>query len=390
MFSEIETQLGSGGLGIIAMRGCEDMMAAVERYLMGWRFSRFESVGNLRVRASCPRFATGEAKGLIHDSVRGRDLFVICDVFNYGVTYNMYGRDVPMSPDDHYQDLKRIIAAAGGKARRITVIMPKLYEGRQHRRASRESLDIALVLQELTNMGVDNILTFDAHDPRVVNAIPLHGFDNAEPTYQMLKALVRAVPDVRFDRDSLMVVSPDEGAMPRNIKYASVLGVDLGMFYKQRDYTTVVDGRNPIVRHQYLGDSINGKDVIVADDEIMTGESLISLSKQLKEEGAGRIWFFITYGMYTNGFDAFDEAYARGQIHKVFNTNLIYRQEGLCERPWFAEVDMHKYISLFIDTLSHDASISDLLDPVGRINTLLERQRAAQAPAGQMAISNGH
>jgi ribose-phosphate pyrophosphokinase len=386
MFSEIETQTGPGGLGIIAMRGCEDMMAAIERYLANWRFSRFESAGNLRVRATCPRFATGEAKGLIHNSVRGRDLFIVCDVFNYGVTYNMYGMDVPMSPDDHYQDLKRVIAASGGKARRITVIMPKLYEGRQHRRSARESLDIALVLQELTQMGVDNILTFDAHDPRVQNAIPLKGFDNAMPTYQMLKALVRAVPDVRFERESLMVVSPDEGAMPRNIQYASVLGVDLAMFYKQRDYTTVVDGRNPIIRHQYLGDSIQGKDVIISDDEIMTGESLLSLSKQLKAEGAGRIWLFVTYGLYSSGLEAFDEAHAQGYIDKVFNTNLIYRQEGLRDRPWFIEVDMYKYISLFIDTLSHDASISDLLEPVSRIHALLERHRSKQIPAEQVSL----
>jgi ribose-phosphate pyrophosphokinase len=288
----------------------------------------------------------------------------------------MYGMTVPMSPDDHYADLKRIIAAIGGKARRITVIMPMLYEGRQHKRSSRESLDCAIMLQELVKMGVTDILTFDAHDARICNAVPLNGFDNIQPTYQMIKALVRNYPDIELEKDHLMMISPDEGAMQRSMYYSSVLGLDIGMFYKRRNYSIVINGRNPIEAHEYLGRSVKGKDVIIVDDMIASGESLIDVALQLKEKGAKRIFNFATFGLFTDGFEKFDKAYEDGLIDKIFTTNLVYRRPELLEKPWYCEVNMCKYVAYLIDTLNHDHTISNLLDPVKRIHTLLDKHKA--------------
>ncbi len=363
-----------GELGIIAMRGCEPIMATAERYICQWRK---EETGQdcpgytLPIRLS--RFGTGEGKAMINHTARGHDVFIICDVFNYGIEYIMYGKPVPMSPDDHFQDLKRIIAALGGKARRITVIMPMLYEGRQHKRISRESLDCATALQELVNMGVDNIITFDAHDARVQNAIPLSGFDNVQPTYQMIKALLKTVPDIEIDRDKVMVISPDEGGMQRSMYFSSVLGLDLGMFYKRRDYSRVVNGRNPIVAHEFLGSDIQGKDAIVVDDMIASGESMLLVGEKLKEAGARRIFLFSSFGLFTSGLELFDKAYEDGLFTKVFTTNLIYQSPELLERPWYYSVDMGKFIAYIIDTLNQDNSISTLLDPTKRINDLLAR-----------------
>ena len=360
-----------GDLSIIGMRGCEEFTAEVDSYIKDWR--RHVEDETYITKADCPRFGSGEAKGLIHESVRGRDVYIICDVFNYGVTYKMYGMTVPMSPDDHYQDLKRIISAIGGKARRISVIMPMLYEGRQHNRTTRESLDSALALQELVNMGVSNIITFDAHDPKIQNAIPLHGFDNVRPTYQMIKALVKAVPDVSFTHDSLMIVSPDEGAMSRCMFYSSLLGLDLGMFYKRRNYSVIVDGKNPIEAHEYLGRDLKGKDVIVVDDMISSGESMLDVCVQLKEKGANRIFVFATFGLFCNGLDKFDEAYENGIFTKIFTTNLIYGKDDLKARPWYQSVNMCKYVAYLIDTLNHDATISNLLNPAKRVHKLIDK-----------------
>jgi len=307
--------------------------------------------------------------------MRGHDVYIVSDCFNHGVTYKMFGQEVPMSPDDHFADLKRVIAAMGGKARRITVIMPMLYEGRQHKRAARESLDCAIALQELVNMGVQNIITFDAHDHRVSNAIPLTGFDNVRPTYQMLKALVRDVPDVSLASDDIMIISPDEGAISRTMYYASVMGIDLGMFYKRRNYTVIVNGKNPIEAHEYLGKDVNGKDVIVIDDMIASGDSIIDVARQLKGKGAKRIFFFVTFGLFTNGFEVFDQAYEDGLFTKCFTTNLIYHPEGLMERKWYSEVNMCKYVALIIDTLNKDRSISSLLNPVKKIHNILDEQK---------------
>ncbi len=361
-----------GELSVIGMRGCEKFVDQVDYYLREWR-SHDKDVSFVSM-AECPRFGSGEGKGLIHSSMRGHDVYIISDCFNHGVTYKMYGQEVPMSPDDHFQDLKRTIAAMGGKARRITVIMPMLYEGRQHKRSSRESLDCAIALQELVQMGVSNIVTFDAHDPRVANSIPLTGFDSVRPSYQMLKALIRNVPDISFNYDDIMFVSPDEGAMSRNMYYASLMGLDLGMFYKRRNYAVVIDGKNPIEAHEYLGKDLTGKDVIVCDDMIASGDSIIDVSKQLKQKGAKRIFFFITFGLFTSGFDVFDKAYEEGLFTKCFTTNLIYHPEGLLDRPWYAEVNMCKYVALMIDTLNQDRSISTLLNPVKKIHTILDAQ----------------
>ncbi len=360
-----------GELAVIGMRGCEGFVEQVDRYLREWRGHDGET---FLIDVDCPRFGSGEAKALIHQSMRGRDVYIFSDCFNYGVTYEMRGFKVPMSPDDHFQDLKRVIAAIEGKARRISVIMPMLYEGRQHKRSSRESLDCALALQELVNMGVTNIITFDAHDPRVQNAIPLHGFDNVHPTYQMLKALVRAYPDISLSHDQLTIISPDEGAMSRCMYYSSVLGVDIGMFYKRRNYAVIVNGKNPIVAHEYLGKDIKDKDVIVVDDMISSGESILDVSAQLKAKGARRIFLFVTFGLFCSGLKIFDEAYEKGLIDKVFTTNLVYQPTELRERAWYQEVNMCKYVSYIIDTLNHDESISTLLDPVQRIHTLLDVQ----------------
>lgn len=371
-----------GELAVIGMRGCEPFVARVDNYLKEWR--RHGGDGTFLIPAECPRFGSGEAKGIIHESMRGKDVYIICDIFNYGVTYKMYGMTVPMGPDEHYADLKRIIAAIGGKARRITVIMPMLYEGRQHRRSSRESLDCALMLQELVHLGISNILTFDAHDPRICNAIPLSGFDNVQPTYQMIKALVRAVPDIQIDKDRLAIISPDEGAMHRCMYYSSVLGLDIGMFYKRRNYSVVVNGRNPIEAHEYLGQDLHGKDAIIVDDMISSGESMIDVCKQLKEKGACRVFCFATFGLFTEGMAKFDQAAKDGVIDKVFTTNLVYRRPELAERDWYVEVNMSKYVAYLIDTLNNDETISELLNPIKRIQTLIEKHRAAMA--SQMQI----
>ena len=361
-----------GELSVIGMRGCEKFVDQVDYYLKEWR-SHDDGVSFITC-ADCPRFGSGEGKGMLHSSMRGHDVYIISDCFNHGVTYKMFGQEVPMSPDDHFADLKRVIAAMGGKARRITVIMPMLYEGRQHKRAARESLDCSIALQELVNMGVQNIITFDAHDPRVSNAIPLTGFDNVRPTYQMLKALVREVPDISLSNEDTIIISPDEGAISRTMYYASVMGLDLGMFYKRRDYSIVVDGKNPIVAHEYLGKDVKGKDVIVVDDMIASGDSIIDVSRQLKEKGAKRIFFFVTFGLFTSAFDVFDKAYAEGLFTKCFTTNLIYHPEGLMEKEWYSEVNMCKYVALMIDTLNKDRSISTLLNPVKKIHNILDEQ----------------
>lgn len=376
-----------GKLSIVSMKGCEEICKSVDSYLSNWRSQRHGEFlegadfnGYCRdsylLKAKCPRFGTGEAKGTLEESARGHDIFIIIDAFNYGVTYNMYGMEVPMSPDDHFQDLKRIIAAISGKARRVNVIMPMLYEGRQHKRSSRESLDCALCLQELINLGVENIITFDAHDARVQNAIPSKGFENVPPTYQFIKALVNNVPDLQIDREHLMIISPDEGGMTRCMYYSSVLGVDLGMFYKRRDYSRIVNGRNPIISHEFLGSDVSGKDLIVCDDMISSGDSVLDIAEQLKARGARRIFVCTTFGLFCNGLENFDKAYADGSITKVFTTNLIYRPEALKQRPWYQEVDMSKYIAHLIDTINHDGSISDLLDPAQRISTLVEKHKA--------------
>ena len=378
-----------GSLGIIPLPSCQELGQKINDYLVQWRresanehkntiaFQGYERDSYL-ISAKVPRFGSGEAKGIVQESVRGRDLYLMVDVCNYSLTYPLYGKTNHMSPDDHYQDLKRIIAACAGKARRITVIMPFLYESRQHRRSTRESLDCALALKELVRMGVDNILTFDAHDPRVQNAIPLHGFETVQPSYQFIKALLGNVPDIQADSDHLMVVSPDEGGMSRAIYIANVLGVDMGMFYKRRDYTRVENGRNPIVAHEFLGSNVKGKDIIVIDDMISSGESMIDVAGKLKELHAGRIFLYSTCGLFTNGMEKFDRAYEEGIIFRLLTTNLVYQTPELLQRPYYISCEMSKYIALLIDTLNHDASISDLLDPYERINRLLERYKSGQ------------
>ncbi len=374
-----------GQLGIIALPGCEELAAKIDHYLKTWRYERnSEHKDTLAfagyekdtyiVDINFPRFGTGESKAALKQTVRGYDIFIICDCFNYGVTYKMYGMDVPMSPDDHFANIKRAISAIEGKAKRISVIMPMLYEGRQHKRSSRESLDCAMMLQELYNMGVENIITFDAHDARVMNAIPLCGFESVSPAYQMIKSMVRNVDDLSLDKDNLMIISPDEGGMSRCIFYSTVLGVELGMFYKRRDYSRIVDGRNPIIAHEFLGDNVAGKDVIIVDDMISSGESMIEVATKLKELKANRIYVFSAFGLFCNGLEGFDKAYEEGLIYRVFTTNLIYRRPELQEREWYVEVDLSKYISYMIDTLNHDTSIGELLDPADKINALLERK----------------
>ena len=375
-----------GALGIIALDGCQEMGKRVNDYIVNWRredsrelkndvvFKGYER-DNYLIDAKVPRFGSGEAKGIILESVRGTDLYLLVDVANYSLTYSLCGRENHMSPDDHYQDLKRIIAAVGGKARRITVIMPFLYESRQHKRTSRESLDCAIALQELVNMGVDNIITFDAHDPRVQNAIPLHGFETVQPTYQFIKSLLKHVKDLKIDSDHMMVISPDEGGMGRAIYMANVLGLDMGMFYKRRDYTRIVDGRNPIVAHEFLGSSVEGKDMIVIDDMISSGESVLEVAAELKERKAGKIFICATFGLFTNGLERFDKAYENGLIDGVITTNLIYQTPELLSREWYIDCDMSKYIAYLIDTLNHDTSISDLLNPNERIQSVVARYK---------------
>lgn len=374
-----------GELTVIGMRGSEAFVEKVDNYLKDWR--RHGAEETYLAHAGCPRFGSGEGKAMIQESMRGHDVYIYCDVFNYGVTYQMYGMTVPMSPDDHFADLKRIIAAIGGKARRITVIMPMLYEGRQHKRTTRESLDCAMMLQELTHMGISNLITFDAHDPRVANAIPLSGFDNVLPNYQMVKALVRNVPDIVIDKDHVVMISPDEGAMGRCIAYSNSLSIDVGMFYKRRDYSVIVNGKNPILEHKYLGQDLEGKDVIIVDDMISSGGSLLDVATQLKQVyKAKRVFNFATFGLFTDGFAAFDEAYERGIIDKIFTTNLTYRKPEILEKPWYVEVNMAKYVAYLIDTLNHDATISDLLNPNKRIAAILEKHRSSQGEQGQMSM----
>ncbi|MBO5906530.1 MAG: ribose-phosphate pyrophosphokinase [Clostridia bacterium] len=365
-----------GELSVIGMRGCEEFAEQVDFYLKEWR--RHDSDGTFLVDVSCPRFGSGEAKGTIHHSLRGNDVYIVCDVFNHGVTYNMYGKSVPMSPDDHFQDLKRIIGAIGGKARRISVVMPMLYEGRQHKRTGRESLDCALALQELVSMGITNLITFDAHDPRVQNAIPLHGFEDVRSTYQMIKAMLRTYSDLDIDPEKTMIISPDEGGMGKCMYYSSVMGIDLGMFYKRRDYSIIVNGKNPIVAHEYLGRDVDGKDVIIVDDMISSGESVIDVARQLKSKGAKRIFTFATFGLFCNGLDIFDKAYEEGVINQIFTTNLIYRTPELLKREWYTEVNMCKYVAYIIDTLNHDRTISHLLDQSKKIHNLLDKYKSGK------------
>ena len=379
-----------GPLGIIAMPGCEALCDKIDKYLVKWRANQAsEHQQNIafygyqrdtyKVNVSLPRFGSGEAKGVVNESVRGFDLYIITDVFNYSCTYNMYGMEVPMSPDDHYADLKRVISAISGKAKRITILMPMLYEGRQHKRSSRESLDCALALQELVNLGVDNIMTFDAHDKRVQNAIPNGSFENIMPTYQMIKSLVNSVEDLHVDKDHLMVISPDEGARHRCIYFATQLGVNLGMFYKRRDYTRVVNGRNPIVEHQYLGDSVEGKDIIIVDDMISSGESMLEVCSKLKGLKAGRIFVCTTFGLFCNGLEVFDEAYKNGTFYRVFTTNGVYQTPELLSRDWYESVDLSKYTAYFLDTLNHDMSVSSLLDCSDKIEKILIKKGLKEA-----------
>ena len=367
-----------GTLGIIPLASCTEMGKKVDEYLVKWREQRQnENTSTLNfagykrdsyiVNAKTPRFGSGEGKGVLVDSVRGHDLYIMLDVCNYSLEYTVCGFKNHMSPDDHYADLKRVIAAAGGKARRINVIMPFLYESRQHKRTGRESLDCALMLQELTDMGVENIITFDAHDPRVHNAIPLKGFESVSCTYQFIKYLLLNVDDLHIDSEHMMVISPDEGGMGRAVYFANVLGLDMGMFYKRRDYTKIVNGRNPIVAHEFLGTNVEGKDVIIIDDMISSGESMIDVASELKKRGASRVFCATTFGLFTNGFKKFDEAYENGIIDRILTTNLVSQPSELLSKPWYINVDMSKYMALLIDTLNHDSSISNLLSPVERI-----------------------
>ena len=373
-----------GPLGFIPITGCQELGKIVDNYLVEWRKEN-AATGNYNyedyakdsyiIDAKVPRFGSGEAKAIINESVRGKDIFLMVDVCNYSLTYSLSGKTNHMSPDDHYQNLKRVIAAISGKARRINVIMPFLYESRQHKRTSRESLDCALALQELVGMGVDNIITFDAHDPRVQNAIPLHGFETVRPTYQFVKALLEKHNDLKIDSEHMMAISPDEGATERAIYLANVLGLDMGMFYKRRDYTRIVNGRNPIVAHEFLGSSVEGKDVIIVDDMISSGDSMLDVAKQLKDRKANRIFAASTFGLFTNGLEKFDEAYEQGILHGVLTTNLIYQTPELLSREWYINCDFSKYIANIIHTLNHDGSISSILNPSKRIQSIAEKYR---------------
>ncbi|CDD53751.1 MULTISPECIES: ribose-phosphate pyrophosphokinase [Ruminococcus] len=380
-----DSQKGVAPLGLIATESATELGDKINGYLMRWLVNEEENPDGFLIGSECPRFASGDGKGLIKSTVRGKDLFILVDVGNYNCKYKMFGRENSMSPDDHYQDLKRIIQAASGKAHRINVIMPILYGGRQHRRNFRESLDCACALQELESMGVSNIITFDAHDPRVHNAVPLMGFDNVMPSYQVLKAMFKCIPDFDIAPDKFMVISPDEGALNRNMYYASVLGVNMGMFYKRRDYSRIVNGRNPIVAHEYLGNSVEGLDVFIADDIISSGESMLDLAYALKDKKARRIFAYATYGLFTDGLEKFDKAYQDGYIDGVFGTNLTYRSPELLARPWFHEVDVSKYIAYFIAAINHDVSISTVIDPHQKIALLLEKMHQKKQENAQMA-----
>ena len=375
-------------LKVAALEGCRDLAESVDRFLVEFReksnpdfpdtptFQGYHEDSYL-VRSACPRFGTGEAKGILYDSVRGVDLFIMADITNYSLTYTVCGHENHMSPDDHYQDLKRVISATNGKARRINVIMPFLYESRQHKRSQRESLDCAFALQELVDMGVSNIITFDAHDPRVCNAIPLYGFDSFNPPYQFIRGLIRAVPDLKIDKEHLMVISPDEGAMGRAVYFAGVLGVEMGMFYKRRDYSRVVNGKNPIVAHEFLGDDLHGKDAIIIDDMISSGESMLDVARQIKNRGAKRVFVCTTFGLFTDGLEKFDDYYKKGYIDRVVTTNLTYRPPELLSRPYYVEANMTKFLAAIIDCINHDTSTEHVNDPTERIHALLEKRETA-------------
>ena len=380
---ELENALPVAPMKLIAMEGAKTLGEKVNSYLVDYR----KTINNIHkidpafrgyaedsylLDFSCPRFGSGEGKAVLGESVRGKDLFILCDVTNYSITYSMNGYTNHMSPDDHYQDLKRIIAAANGKAHRINVIMPFMYEGRQHKRSGRESLDCAYALEELADMGISNFITFDAHDPRVMNATPLNGFDNFTPNYQFARALLKSEKDMIIDKDHTVVISPDEGALNRAIYLASVLGVDTGMFYKRRDYSTIVNGKNPIVAHEFLGDNIEGKDVIIIDDMISSGESMIDTARQLKERHAKRVYICCTYGLFTNGLDAFDKAYEKGDFDKVITTNLNYRIPELLERPYYIEADMSNFVASIIDFMNHDVSMTNVMTSTEKIQTILK------------------
>lgn len=374
-----------GALGLIPMPGTEDLGQKVNNHLVKWRNEEENDdynhsfVGyhrdNYILKVSTPRFGSGEGKGILQESARGYDIFLLCDVTNHSLTYKMCGQENHMSPDDHFQNLKRIIAALGGKAHRITVIMPFLYEGRQHKRTTRESLDCALALQELVGMGVENIITFDAHDPRVQNAIPLSGFETVTPSYQFIKGLLRSFDDLQIDSDHMIIVSPDEGGTNRAVYLANVFGLEIGMFYKRRDYSTIEDGTNPIVAHEFLGSSLDGKDVIIVDDMISSGGSMLDVAKELKKRNAKRIFVIVTFGLFTSGLDKFDKAYKDGLIDKILTTNLVYQSPELLSKPWYTSCDMSKYIAFLIDKLNNDSSISDLLNPYDKIQTLLNNYK---------------
>ena len=382
---EIKT-IPVGKLGIIPMKGCEQLAENIDFYLSTWRKNRdsahkyeFGLDGYERdtyiIKADTPRFGSGEAKGILYDSVRGMDIFILVDVCNSSIEYKMTGMINHMSPDDHFQDLKRIIAAIGSRANRINVIMPFLYESRQHKRTYRESLDCAMGLEELYAMGVDNIITFDAHDPRVINAAPLNSFENVRPSYQFLKYLCKNVEGIQFDKEHMLMISPDEGAMDRAVYFASVMGIDMGMFYKRRDYSTIVNGSNPIVAHEYLGTSPEGKDVIIVDDMISSGGSMIDTAKAIKERGAKDVYVFATFGLFTNGLEKFDKAYEDGLIKRILTTNGTYQSPELLSREYYINVDLSKYMSYYIDSINHNASVSDLLDPSARIRALMDAYR---------------
>ena len=380
----LEKTLPMAPLKIVALDSCKELGQKVNDYIVSFRKSATETspelaelanydFDNYLAEAACPRFGSGEAKGMLKESVRGKDLFIMVDVCNHSLTYSVNGYTNHMSPDDHYQDLKRIISAATGKARRINVIMPFLYESRQHKRTKRESLDCALALEELTAMGVSNIITFDAHDPRVQNAIPLKGFDNFMPTYQFMKALLKAEPDLQVDKEHLMIISPDEGAMQRAVYLSNILGVDMGMFYKRRDYSTIVNGKNPIVAHEFLGTDLTGKNAIIVDDMIASGESMLDVAKQIKERGANRVFVFTTFGLFTEGLAKFDAYYEKGFIDRIITTNLTYLPPELYDKPYFGCAEMSKFIALIIDSLNHDISITNVLDPTQKIHDLLKK-----------------
>ena len=371
-----------GDLGIIPLESSKAIGKKVDDYIVGWRneadvdssihFTNYKRDSYI-IDAVCPRFGSGEAKGILNESVRGKDVYLLVDVCNHSLAYTVCGQVNHMSPDDHFQDLKRIIAAANGKARRVNVVMPFLYESRQHKRTKRESLDSALALQELIDMGVSNIFTFDAHDPRVQNSIPLHGFDSFNPPYQFMKALLKAEPDLKVDKEHLMIISPDEGAMQRAVYFSNVLGVNMGMFYKRRDYSTVVNGKNPIVAHEFLGEHLDGKDAIIIDDMISSGESMLDVAKQIKDRGANRVFVCTTFGLFTDGFEKFDEYYEKGYIDRVITTNLTYLPAEAKEKPYFLIADMSKFIALIIDSMNHDISIGKVMDPTEKIHRLLEK-----------------